>query len=234
MRRQYLQPQYIGAEKQLERAVARGWRQKRFATLFQHIPRPVADATTEAALAADAAASTADRLAAALANRAENNRREEVKDLPYDIQNELDNDPRPAQVDFACFGFRQHPEEYTDDHFKKLYGLLYQRTVDFAEKWFGDVDLPDPGYQGSPWQESFNDQFIEYTRLVAHEDRHVGGWPAFLRQAKYRKWLIVGILGQIMEKKIYTELLFGASEAWKSELEMDDIKLIDIEGKHKI
>ncbi len=152
---------------------------------------------------------------------------------PYNIKQELFDDPRPAQVDFRCFGYQKHPENYPDDYYRNLYGLLYNRTVDFAEKWFGDIDLADPDYTGSPWQLPFNDQFIEYTRLVAHEDRHNGGWPSFLRNARYRKWLVVGILGQIMEKKIFNELLFGASPFWKAELEREDRRLVDIEGKIK-
>ncbi|RYP26936.1 hypothetical protein DL767_007858 [Monosporascus sp. MG133] len=211
----------IGARAQLRVARAAGFRQKKFQPLFNSIPpsRPV----TEEAGAEGTGVGGSD-------NKANHGGTEDTKDQPFDIVQELANDPRPSRIDFKSFGFQQHPEDYDDKYYINLYRLLYNRTTDFAEKWFGDIDLPEPGYVGSPWQEPFNDQFIEYTRLVAHEDRHNGGWPALLRQAKYRKWLIVGILGQVIEKKVFSELLFGVSDFWKREIDGEDLRLVEIEG----
>ena len=226
--RQSRKPQFIGAHNQLLHARGSGWRAKSFAPLFHGIPwhLPETAPTGPGGMpgpGGDPSDDSDDGMG----------RKRRMRSEPYDINKELHEDPRPARVDFRSFGHEHHPEDYDDDYYKRNYRLLYDRTVDFAEKWFGDVDLPEKGYEGSPWQEVFNDQFIEYSRLVAHEDRHVGGWPAFLRQAKYRKWLIVGILGQIMEKKIFSDLLFGADDKWRTELELDDLRLLDVEGKHQ-
>ena len=244
--RRISQPKYLGAQNQLLHAKGSGWREKSFAPLFHGIPWHLQE--------------TAPRGPGGrgLGGRGPGGRgppgsrgigggdsdddisdddmtgKQKKHQEPYNINKELHEDPRPARLDFRSFGYDQHPEDYSDEYYKTNYRLLYDRTVEFAEKWFGDVDLPEPGYEGSPWQELLNDQFIEYSRLVAHEDRHVGGWPAFLRQAKYRKWLIVGILGQIMEKKIFVDLLFGADDKWRRELETDDLRLLDVEGKHRM
>ncbi|KAK7757058.1 hypothetical protein SLS62_001076 [Diatrype stigma] len=201
------QIKFVGADAAYQSAVARGFKLKFFRPLHKSVP--------SAALAPD------DKAVLANLNST----------TPYDVDQELGADPRPSQIDFRAFGYSRHPEDYSDKYFIDLHRVLYDRVVDWAEKWFGDIDLPDaPAYAGSPWQEEFGNQFIEYTRLVAHEDRHVGGWEALLRKRKFRKWLIVGIVGQIIQKKIFSELLFGVDRWWKHELESEDIRLVNVEG----
>ncbi|KAI5865689.1 hypothetical protein GGS23DRAFT_350723 [Durotheca rogersii] len=144
----------------------------------------------------------------------------------------LDN--RPAHIDFAALLQQEsHPADYDDDFFKKHYGNLYTRTVKFVKKWFDSkVDLTRIAGDDI-WASPLTDQFIQYARLVAHEDQTRGGWPIILNHPTQRRWLIVGILAQVMEKKIFNELLFGADQATREELERLDDRWLQKEGYHR-
>ncbi|KAI1772130.1 hypothetical protein F4818DRAFT_454309 [Hypoxylon cercidicola] len=150
----------------------------------------------------------------------------------FSFEFELNQDIRPSQIDFEqLLGYTSHPADYDDEFFETHFKNLYVKTVEFVTKWFDcNVDftqIPDSQYV---WESNLTPQFKEYASLVATEDRTRGGWPIILNNPSQRKWLIVGILAQIMDKKIFTELLFGADEFIKSELERDDSVWIEQEG----
>ncbi|KAI1464415.1 uncharacterized protein F4812DRAFT_443346 [Daldinia caldariorum] len=150
----------------------------------------------------------------------------------YRIADELRNDVRPARIDFEeLLGRISHPGDYDDAFYQKHYANLYTKTVEFAAKWFdGNVNLDSFSHPGQIWTANLTEQFKEYARLVAHEDRGNGGWPVILNDATQRRWLVVGILGQVMEKKVFNELLFGADEDTEEELERLDLKWMEKEG----
>ncbi|KAI8957614.1 hypothetical protein F5Y11DRAFT_77961 [Daldinia sp. FL1419] len=150
----------------------------------------------------------------------------------YRLADELRHDTRPAHIDFeGLLGRVAHPGDYDDNFYKQHYSNLFSKTVEFAAKWFdGNVNLDSFSHPDQVWTANMTEQFAEYARLVAHEDRGNGGWPVILNDATQRKWLIVGILGQVMEKKIFNELLFGADEDTAEELERLDFKWMEKEG----
>ncbi|KAI1415113.1 hypothetical protein F5Y13DRAFT_12410 [Hypoxylon sp. FL1857] len=153
----------------------------------------------------------------------------------YQMTEELRQDVRPARIDFeALLRRRYHATDYDDDFYRLHYDTLYANTVAFATKWFdSNIGLSNiQGAQGSDqiWSMNLNTQFIEYARLVAHEDQGFSGWPATLNDPLHRRWLIVGILAQIMETQIFDKLLFGASEKVKNELDRQDFQFLDKEG----
>lgn len=215
-------PEFIGAKAQVPVAKAAGFYFKRFKFLYKGIPDPPKPGP--GAPTGPGGPGTTGR------GRNKAPTKAPVTLPPYNIVQEINTNPRPARMDFTDFGHVRHPDDYDDQYFIDNYKLLYDRVVGFGEKWFGDIDL-GAGYVGSPWQETYNDQFIEYSRLVAHEDRYMGGWDSLLRDAKYRKWLVVGILGQIIQKRVFCELLFGVDHEWRDELDREDLSLIEVEGK---
>ncbi|KAL7620873.1 hypothetical protein AAE478_009871 [Parahypoxylon ruwenzoriense] len=145
--------------------------------------------------------------------------------------NDFKADNRPAHIDLVDLLQRSsHPKDYDDDFFRKHYSNLYFKTVRFAQKWFdGEVDLSGIGGD-EIWGSPMTTQFIQYAHLVAHEDQMRGGWPIILNNPKQRRWLIVGILAQIIEKKVFNELLFGAETKTREELERLDETYLQEEG----
>ncbi|KAI2620504.1 hypothetical protein GGR54DRAFT_102657 [Hypoxylon sp. NC1633] len=158
----------------------------------------------------------------------------------YKMAEELKNDTRPARVDIrGILGVDYHPGDYNDDFFRLHYSNLYTKTVNFVYKWFdGGVNIRstggdpknDPNYHSGMWNMALSEQFLQYARFVAHEDMGADKWQGMIDRGQSRKWLIVGILGQIMERKIFNELLFGADRFTAAELERLDFKWVNKEG----
>ncbi|KAI0388486.1 hypothetical protein F5Y17DRAFT_452602 [Xylariaceae sp. FL0594] len=74
------------------------------------------------------------------------------------------------------------------------------------------------------------DQFIQYARLVAHEDHGYVEWRDILDDPVHRKWLCVGIFAQIIERKVFNSLLFGADPEIQAELDRHDSLWLLSEG----
>ncbi|KAK8034898.1 hypothetical protein PG993_009893 [Apiospora rasikravindrae] len=142
--------------------------------------------------------------------------------------NENSNEPRGRQIARINF-LPTHDSKPSDKWFSMRNRELYEESARFCARWFGDVDFPDD-YQGSAWLEDYGEQFVQYTNLAAAEDWLVADWEVMMKQAKHRKWLVMGILSQIMEKKIHSELLFGASETENEELEKQDSMFLAADG----
>ncbi|KAK5630632.1 hypothetical protein RRF57_006347 [Xylaria bambusicola] len=126
------------------------------------------------------------------------------------------------------------PNDYDDDFYRTNYRTLYNKICEVADVWFGAgvrlEDLRDTKEEISAWQAPMTEQFIEYARLVAHEDSGYVEWNEILNDPRHRKWLCVGILAQIIEKKIFTSLLFGASGVFSAELDRHDDRWVLQEG----
>ncbi|KAI1128685.1 hypothetical protein F5Y10DRAFT_291728 [Nemania abortiva] len=151
-------------------------------------------------------------------------------------QNEVKiaEDWSPSQIDFEeWFGRTKHPADYDNDFYKTTYEALYSRIVDFCDSWFGRTHLEDwrdKNDDVSPWEVPMTDQFIQYARMVAHEDRGYVNWKDILNDPEHRKWLCVSILAQIIERKIFNQLLFGAGHAYQEELDRHDSRWLLQEG----
>ncbi|KAI0425364.1 hypothetical protein F5Y09DRAFT_352318 [Xylaria sp. FL1042] len=145
------------------------------------------------------------------------------------------DDWSPAQIDFTeWYGRFKHPVDYDDDFYRDNYQALYHRVCDLAETWFGAgvylEDLQDGEEKVSTWEVPMTEQFIQYARIVAHEDRGHVDWKDIMNDPRHRKWLCVGIISQIIERKIFNELLFGAGDEFRKELERHDEQWILQEG----
>lgn len=152
-------------------------------------------------------------------------------------QNEVNitDDWSPAQIDFAQWHGRQkHPADYDDEFFRTTYRTLYDSVVGFCGRWFGRghlEDVKDRDVEVSSWEVPMTEQFIQYARMVAHEDRGYVNWKDVLNDPQHRKWLCVGVFAQIIERKVFNQLLFGAGKAYQNELDRHDSRWLLQEGK---
>lgn len=148
----------------------------------------------------------------------------------------FDQDSSPAQIDFTeWFGRYKHPEDYDDFFYRQTYHMLYTTVVDWADKWFANginlEDYRDTAADISAWEVPMTDQFIQYARTVVHEDRPYITWKDILSDPTLRKWLCVSIFAQIIERKVFNQLLFGVPEQYEKELDRHDLHWSGEEGK---
>lgn len=142
----------------------------------------------------------------------------------------------PSQIDFTSwYGRLKHPADYDDDFYTTNYKTLYNRLCDFSEQWFGQgiylEDWRDTEENISTWEVPMTEQFEQYARAVAHEDKGYVNWKDILNDPRHRKWLCVSIFSQIIEKRIFNQLLFGAPDAYQKELDRHDSHWLIQEGK---
>ncbi|TGJ85266.1 hypothetical protein E0Z10_g3515 [Xylaria hypoxylon] len=147
----------------------------------------------------------------------------------------IDDDWSPSQIDFTkWYGRLKHPADYDDEFFRNNYRILYERVCEFTETWFGRYayleDSRDSKEEISAWDVPLTEQFTQYARVVAHEDRGYVEWKDILNDPVHRKWLCAGIFAQIIERKIFNQLLFGASKEFQDELERHDSHWVLQEG----
>ncbi|KAI0204631.1 hypothetical protein F4808DRAFT_475115 [Astrocystis sublimbata] len=148
---------------------------------------------------------------------------------------QFNEDWSPSQIDFTSwYGRLKHPADYDDAFYTKNYQALYDRMCDFAETWFGQgvylEDWRDHEPAISTWQVPMTDQFLQYARVVAHEDKGYVNWKDILNDPRHRKWLCVSILSQVIERKIFNQLLFGATAFYREELDRHDSTWVSDEG----
>ncbi|KAK6070162.1 hypothetical protein SCUP515_08646 [Seiridium cupressi] len=144
-------------------------------------------------------------------------------------------DYRVRRVDFGVE--TPPPQGYEDFWYAENNRKLYDLASEWSETYFARRNLPEK-YNDRTWFWKLNDQFIQYANLVAHEDSFFGpefdgrvdGWEHIVKDRKNRKWLIMGILAQIIEKKIYVELLFGATPEESKQLDQQDSDNISKDG----
>jgi hypothetical protein len=133
------------------------------------------------------------------------------------------------------------PQGYDDSWYAENNRRLYDMAANWSETYFSRKNFPEK-YNGKTWLLDLNEQFVQYANIVAHEDPFFGprfdgrpdGWEHILRDRMNRKWLVVGILAQIIEKKIFVELLFGATPEQAKQLEKQDRDNITKDGRYLI
>ncbi|KAF7537218.1 hypothetical protein G7054_g3921 [Neopestalotiopsis clavispora] len=136
------------------------------------------------------------------------------------------------------FGLEMPPPQGFDDFwYAENNKRLYNMATEWSEKFFAKKEFP-VRYDGKTWLSGLNEQFINYANIVAHEDPFFGpfdgyrhdGWEYMLKDRSNRKWLIVSVLAQIIEKKIFVELLFGATPDQAKKLDEQDSEFLDHDG----
>jgi hypothetical protein len=146
--------------------------------------------------------------------------------------------------------FGHHPHEYTDDQYEDAFINLDSLVVNFSRKFFGvkynirgmllENDSKDTPVRTERarlqhallWQ-SFSPELMNYIELVAIGDcgtKSDRNWDSLLTNSEEREWLIAAIVNKIIEVKIFSQLLWGATEDQLRALDGADKSLWQAEG----
>jgi len=123
--------------------------------------------------------------------------------------------------------FPPHVDGRNDQWFEDEFQRLYKSVRLYFDMYFGREDLDD---DDQPWAEDFGDEFLNFAEQVAEADPQTG-WDVIIKDGKQRRYLFVGILWTVLEKKIFDELLFGATDVEKEALFATERAMISSEGK---
>ncbi|KAM0237530.1 hypothetical protein ACHAPO_004179 [Fusarium lateritium] len=139
------------------------------------------------------------------------------------------NKLRSFQPSRRGLNFKQLNQDFADEQYEVFLNNLNVEVYVIAQMAF----LPG-GSAGtsrrSPWLKQYPEEFIKHVELVAHPDARSGHWEKVLWDGDERVNLIVAILFRIIDKSIFSPLLFGADPKLCKTLQNSDTELINAEG----
>ncbi|KAK0751474.1 hypothetical protein B0T18DRAFT_402558 [Schizothecium vesticola] len=121
------------------------------------------------------------------------------------------------------------PDEVESEWIQRFYSHLFLRLNEFVSVNFGHGNIDT---MGAPiWATGgFPKHFVHYAQLVARQDNHTGGWDWLLHSGRQRVYLIVGIIGKMLQTHVFDDLLFGGEDSAKAILQSQDEGLLTVEG----
>ena len=121
-------------------------------------------------------------------------------------------------------------KEAESEWIQRFYSHLFLRVNGFVTENFGHGDI-ETGTKYVWTSRDFSKHFVHYAQLVARQDNHNGGWDWMLQTGRQRVYLVLGIIGKMLQTHVFDDLLFGGGESAKSILQSQDEGLITLEGK---
>ncbi|RFU26629.1 hypothetical protein B7463_g9690, partial [Scytalidium lignicola] len=134
-------------------------------------------------------------------------------------------------VDFTSAA---HPlGDRSDDWFEIAFTRCQQRTLRWAQVYFGFRDISTEPEFARPWSIKMTPEFLKEVEKVAVADLHYGGWGMLLLDSMQRTSLIAAIIDNFFQNNIFDEDLFGATKEEKEALHAMDKALIADGGFHR-
>ncbi|KAK0667706.1 hypothetical protein QBC41DRAFT_395267 [Cercophora samala] len=169
--------------------------------------------------------------------------RERVRPCGRSVARELLGAWKPTQLEFN-FTKPRDGEEIGNEWFGAVWQDLYLKASHFGEEYFGEglgfgEEVPNGGDIGDlkkidkVWTTGVggSKNLVWFISQVARQDNgYEGGWDVMLSKAVQRKLLVVGVLGKVLERQVFDDLLFGADQEARDMLEAADKALEASEG----
>ncbi|RGP80319.1 hypothetical protein FLONG3_1468 [Fusarium longipes] len=132
--------------------------------------------------------------------------------------------PRRRDLDF-----KELDRDIPDEEYEIFFNNLHVEVWGLARMAF----LPggySVGTRRSPWLREYPEEFLRYVELVAHPDARTNHWERLLCDKDERVCLLMAIIFRILDKKVFSTLLFGAGPIHGETLKNSDTELIYAEG----
>ncbi|KAK4658509.1 hypothetical protein QC762_0028690 [Podospora pseudocomata] len=159
-----------------------------------------------------------------------------VRPCGRDVGRELLGAWAPTRLRFN-FPMPQDGTETGNEWFGAVWQDLYLKASHFAEEYFGeglgfgeevpnggnilDVKMIDKVWTTGGVGSTKN--LVWFISQVARQDNGFeGGWDVMLSKAVQRKLVVAGVIGKILERQVFDDLLFGADEQSRAMLEASD------------
>ncbi|KAH8129870.1 hypothetical protein FP744_10006893 [Trichoderma asperellum] len=130
---------------------------------------------------------------------------------------------RPSQRELP---FSELQAEIPDESFEEGFSLLYSEINKFIKSGVGKKAV---NTKKSLWTKRHSKEFLNYAGMIARPGAD-GGWEKLLRSRPYRCALLSGVVMMVLDKHVFSDLLFGAGPEHVEVLRMEDKSMVNIEG----
>lgn len=136
---------------------------------------------------------------------------------------------RSFHPDRRGLDFKDLDQDFPDEYYEILFNDLYTEIFALVHSAFLPGGKPVVA-QTSPWLREYPEEFLRYVELVAHPNTRAGQWDLLLRDGNERVNLLTAIIFRVLDRKVFSSLLFGAGGMHDETLEKSDTALIIAEG----
>ncbi|EHK25346.1 uncharacterized protein TRIVIDRAFT_219121 [Trichoderma virens Gv29-8] len=129
--------------------------------------------------------------------------------------------PRQRELPFS-----ELLEEIPDEGHQEAFELLYSEINKFLKD---GICKKAASSKKSLWTLKHPKEFLSFARMVARPGAD-GEWEKLLKSRPYRCALLSGVMMMVLEKHVFSDLLFGAGPEHAEVLRIEDSSMINIEG----
>jgi hypothetical protein len=122
--------------------------------------------------------------------------------------------------------FPELQAEISDEDFEEGFSLLYSEINKFLKNGIGKKAASS---RKSLWTQQNSSEFLSFASMVARPGADEG-WEKLLRSRPYRCALLSGVMMMVLDRHVFSDLLFGAEPEHAEVLRMEDRSMINIEG----
>ncbi|KAM6476252.1 hypothetical protein HDV62DRAFT_396185 [Trichoderma sp. SZMC 28011] len=122
--------------------------------------------------------------------------------------------------------FSELQGDIPDEGHQEAFELLYSEINNFLKD---GICKKAASSKKSLWKLKHPKEFLNFARMVARPGAD-GEWEKLLRSRPYRCALLSGVMMMMLEKHVFSDLLFGAGPEHAELLRMEDSSMINVEG----
>ncbi|KAK1255059.1 hypothetical protein MKX08_009054 [Trichoderma sp. CBMAI-0020] len=130
---------------------------------------------------------------------------------------------RPSQRELP---FSELKAEIPDAGFEEGFSLLSSEINSFIKNGIGKKAV---SIRKSLWTKRHSKEFLSFAGMIARPGAD-GGWDKLLRSRPYRCALLAGVVMMVLDKHVFSDLLFGAGPEHAEVLRIEDDSMVNIEG----
>ncbi|KAM0516380.1 hypothetical protein ACHAPE_005529 [Trichoderma viride] len=130
---------------------------------------------------------------------------------------------RPSQRELP---FSELKAEIPDAGFEEGFSPLYSEIHKFIKNGIGKKAVTS---KKSLWTKRHSREFLSFAGMIARPGAD-GGWDKLLRSRPYRCALLSGVVMMVLDKHVFSDLLFGAGPEHAEVLRIEDSSMVNIEG----
>lgn len=122
--------------------------------------------------------------------------------------------------------FSELLEEIPDESHEEGFSLLYSEINKFLKN---GICKKAASSKKSLWTQKHPMEFLGFASMVARPGAD-DEWEKLLKSRPYRCALLSGVMMMVLEKHVFSDLLFGAGPEHAQVLRMEDSSMVNIEG----